>query len=64
MQNFYIYYLNLKMESMMILKMRVPELRNRCSELGLDTNRLKAELIDRINKHLDRLLVERLKKID
>ena len=48
----------------MILKMRVPELRNRCSELGLDTNRLKAELIDRINKHLDRLLVERLKKID
>ena len=49
---------------MMILKMRVPQLRNRCSELGLDTKGLKAELIDRIIKHLYRLLVERLKKID
>jgi len=49
---------------MMILKMRVPELRNRCSELGLDTKGLKAELIDRINEHLERLLVERFKKLD
>ena len=35
-----------------ILKMTFPKLLKRAEELGLNTKRFKADLIDRINKHL------------
>jgi hypothetical protein len=50
------------MESSMILKMKVPQLRRRAEELGLETKGRKAELIDRINKHLEKLIINKINK--
>ena len=47
------------MESSIIAKMKVPELRQRCIDLGLETKGLKAELIIRINEHYEKLLHNR-----
>jgi len=50
------------MESSMILKIKVPQLRRRAEELGLETKGRKAELIDRINKHLEKLIINKINK--
>jgi hypothetical protein len=45
-----------------ILKMKVPQLRRRAEELGVETKGRKAELIDRINKHLEKLIIDKIDK--
>ena len=50
------------MESSIIEKMKVPQLRQRLIELGLDSKGLKLQLIKRINDHNDELRKKRLSK--
>ena len=50
------------MESYNIEKMKVPQLRERLLELGLESKGLKHELIARINAHYDNLRTIRLSK--
>ena len=50
------------MEAYIIEKMKVPQLRQRLVELGLETKGLKDQLIQRINEHYDTLRKKRLSK--
>ncbi len=52
------------MESSLIEKMKVPELRTKLKELGLDSKGLKAELIQRINAHREALRKNRISNND
>jgi hypothetical protein len=52
------------MESSLIEKMKVPELRSKLKELGLDSKGLKAELIQRINAHHEALRKKRISNND
>jgi hypothetical protein len=46
----------------MIFKIKVPQLRKRAEKLGLETKGRKAELIDLINKHLEKLIINKINK--
>ena len=52
------------MESSLIEKMKVPELKTKLKELGLDSKGLKAELIQRINSHHEALRKNRISNND
>ena len=49
------------MESTLIAKMLVPELRKKLNELGLDSKGLKADLVARLNEYYEALRQKRLK---